>query len=46
MVSPINLSSMLFKLKFYVALSPETIRAIRDLGAQDGHLDFHTAPEH
>ena len=30
----------MFKLKFYAALSPETIRAIRD-----GHLDFHAAPE-
>ena len=37
---PINLSLMMFKLKFYAALSPETIRAIRD-----GHLDFHAAPE-
>ena len=30
---------------FNVALmSTETIRFIR-MGAQDGHLDFHTAPE-
>ena len=25
--------------------STETIRTIRDGGAQDVHLDFHTAPE-
>ena len=26
-------------------LSAETVQAIRDGGAQDVHLDFHTAPE-
>ena len=25
--------------------STETIRTIKDRGAQNGHLDFHTAPE-
>ena len=25
--------------------STETVRTVRDWGAQDGHLDFHTAPE-
>ena len=25
--------------------STETIRTVRERGAQDGHLDFHTAPE-
>ena len=36
------------RFKFSVALRPQrpnTLRTIRDGGAQDVHLDFHTAPE-
>ena len=34
-------------LKFNVALRPQRPQGLlgRDGGAQDGHLDFHTAPE-